>query len=380
MLKRILIALLAMLIAVSLFSCNNNDGKENESLSGERDTVTGSADGETEFVPVTADPFDYMGNDLDEYIKLGEYRGLSVDKVSSVITDEMFDDKIDELLEQYVYYERITDRPVAEGDTIVCDYSGYHNGVQFSGGTALGTELTVSSDSGYIEGFAEAFVGQTPGVKFTFNVTFPDPYTLNEDLSGEEVLFSCTVQYIKGEEPIVPELTDEFVSEKFNYSNAEEFLIAYRSSVEEQYKYDAESQMYTALWNKIVDLAEVISYPGEEVERLYSQMRTTYQDYATSYGIDYDTFLEMYVGMSDEDLKDICRTYVKEDLVMYKLVQELDIELTDERYAEELEFYANYYGTTADELISYYGEESIRFTILWQVVMENIFEFSVVVE
>ncbi len=380
MLKRILIALLAMLIAVSLFSCKNDDSKENENLSGESDTASENTDGETEFVPVTADPYDYMENDLEDYIKLGEYRGLSVDKISSVLTDELFDDKIDELLEQYATYEKITDRPVAEGDTVICDYAGYHDGVQFSGGTATGTELTVSADSGYIEGFAEAFVGKVPGIKFTFNVTFPDPYTQNEDLSGEEVLFSCTVHYIKGEEPIVPELTDEFVYEKFNYSNVDEFLIAYRSSVEKQHKYEAESQMYTTLWNQIVDSSEVISYPGEEVERLYSQMRITYQDYATSYGIDYDTFIEMYIGMSDEDLMDICRTYVKEDLVMYQLVKELDIELTDERYDEELKFYADYYGATEDELISYYGEESIRLTILWQVIMESVFELSVVVE
>ena len=35
--------------------------------------------------------YDYMANDLTGYIKLGEYKGLSVTKASSVLTDEEFE-------------------------------------------------------------------------------------------------------------------------------------------------------------------------------------------------------------------------------------------------------------------------------------------------
>ena len=47
------------------------------------------------------------------------------------------------------------------------------------------------------------------------------------------------------------------------------------------------------------------------------------------------------------------RDYVKEDLVMYTLADELGITISDEEYAEGLDFYAGYYGFSTDELLNY---------------------------
>lgn len=319
----------------------------------------------------TDEQFDYMASDLTGMIKLGDYKNISVTKASPILTEEEFENEIDALLDNYSYFEKITDRAVEEGDTVVCDYSGYLDGVQFSGGTAQNTELTAAPNSGYIEGFAEAFIGRMPGEEFSFDVTFPAEYD-NADLAGKEVTFVCTVHSINGEEYITPELTDEFVNENFGYSNVDEFKIAYRASVEEQKKYYVESTMYSDLWMKIVANAEVISYPEEEVQRIYGEKKQMYEYYAEYYNTDYETFLANYIGMTDDDLMEESRAYVKEDLVMYQLAKELEIEISDDEYNEGLEFYAEYYGTTASELVSYYGEDTIYTTILWEKLMETV--------
>ncbi len=333
----------------------------------------------SDFTPVDVEPYDYMSNDLSGFIKVGEYKNLSVTKESSVLTDEEFEDEIDYMLEGYSYYTEETDRQVEEGDIVIADYSGYLDGVQFDGGTATNQTITAAADTGYIEGFAEAFIGQMPGVEFDFDVTFPTNYG-NADLAGKEVTFVCTVHSIQGSELIVPELTDEFVSSTFGYSNVEEFKIAYRDMVEEQKAYYVESNMYSQLWTLVVDASEVIAYPGQEVERVYGEERQMYENYASYYGVDYDTFLSSYLNLTDEELYEESENYVKEDLVMYQLVKELEISLTDEEYEEGLQFFADYYGTTSDDLISYYGEDTIRTTILWQSLMEKIAEFAVITE
>ncbi len=399
MAKKLLVLVLALTLVLSMFACgknsetsvNDDNGAATEAGANQgayedatdagdaSETDDGEDESASEFVPVEVDPYDYMANDLTDFIELGEYRGLSVKKVSATVTDEMFEDAIDELLNEYSYYMQITDRAVVEGDNISVDYSGYRDGVQFSGGTASKAELEASPDSGYIEGFAEAFIGKMPGDEFEFDITFPADYH-NTDLAGALVTFKCKVHYIIDDELIVPELDDEFVSANFNYSNVDEFLIAYRRSVELKAEYSANTEMYQSLWEAVVEVATINAYPGQEVERLYSEMRLWYEDYAEYYGTDYETFLNLYLGYDDEDLVNLAKDYVKEDLVMYQLIKENNISLTDEEYDEGFDMYAELYGITVDELIEYYGEERIKNTLLWEKLMADILEDSVLTD
>lgn len=384
--KNIRSTALALLLTLLLASCGSSQPGFSVGTSepSAGDVIEGtltdssSASGST-FTPVDAEPYDYMANDLTPFIKLGEYRNIPVTKESAVLTDEEFEDEIDYMLESYSYYETVTDRQVEEGETVIADYSGYLDGVQFDGGTAAEQTIVAAPDTGYIEGFAEAFIGQMPGVEFDFDVTFPADYG-NTDLAGKEVTFVCTIHSIQGSELIVPELTDEFVNETFGYNNVEEFRILFRDTVEAQKEYYVESSMYSDLWLTVVGNAEVIAYPGQEVDRVYGDNRTMYEEYAGYYGVDYETFLANYVGITDEELYEESRNYVKEDLVMYQLIKELNLELSEEDYAEGMAFFAEYYGATEEELAAYYGEETMRTTILWQALMEKIAETAVITE
>ncbi len=375
---------LASLLALSMLlaSCGKTEPGFSVGTPDTPGTIEGTLAGSSassDFSPVDAEPYDYMANDLTPFIKLGEYRSIPVTKESAVLTDEEFEDEIDALLESYSYYEEITDRQVEEGETVLADYSGYLGDEQFAGGTATNQSIVAASGTGYIEGFAEAFIGQMPGVEFDFDVTFPADYG-NADLAGKEVTFVCTIHSIQGTDAITPELTDEFVQDTFGYTNVEEFRILFRDTVEAQKEYYVESNMYSTLWQTVVGNAEVIAYPGQEVDRVYGDNRTMYEDYAEYYSLDYETFLENYVGITDEQLYEESRSYVKEDLVMYQLIKDLGLELTDADYAEGMEFFAEYYGSTVDELVAYYGEETMHSTILWQALMDKIAETAVITE
>ena len=382
--KNIRFTALALTLVLLLASCGSAAPGFSVGTSSEASVEENAADGLAgstagEYTPTDAEPYDYMANDLTAFIKLGEYTNIPVTKESAALTDEEFEDEIDLMLENYSYYEEYTDRQVEEGDTVLADYSGYLDGVQFEGGTATGQSIVAAPNTGYIEGFAEAFIGQMPGVEFDFDVTFPETYG-NADLAGKEVTFVCTIHSVQGSELIVPELTDEFVNETFGYNNVEEFRILFRDTVEKQKEYYVESNMYSELWLTVVDNAEVIAYPETEVERVYGESRSMYETYAGYYGVDYETFLSSYIGMTDEQLYEESRKYVKEDLVMYQLIKELNFELSEEEYADGMVFFAEYYGSTEEELISYYGEDTIRTTILWQTLMEKIAETAVITE
>ena len=76
------------------------------------------------------------------------------------------------------------------GDTVVIDFAGFKDGVQFPGGTATGYKLTLGSNT-FVPGFEEQVVGMAEGEERDINITFPEQYVA--DLAGKAVVFKVKV-------------------------------------------------------------------------------------------------------------------------------------------------------------------------------------------
>lgn len=377
--KKLFIIVLA--VALFMVSCTATNNKpivtpvESTPVESDTDNV------ETDVAPVDnqdwksaldAEPFDYTGKDLSSYINCGQYTGLTVNRADDSLTDEELADQLTSMLNSYSEYKHITEGIVYEGNTAYIDYAGYlENGEALEFGSAENAEVIAADGNGYIDGFGSSLIGQTIGEEYSFNVVFPEDYQ-KEALRGVPVTFVCTVNYVLGNELISPELTDEFVSEKFGIDTVEEFRKEFKESIQSSKTYQVDQEMCSNLWQTIVDNAEVLKYPEGEVERVYAMNRQYYEDTASSYQIDYETFLSNYARITDEDMWESSRDYVKDDLVLYALLNEMNISITDEEYNQEIEKIAYQYGATADQLIEYYGEESLRTTVSWQKLMDTI--------
>ena len=326
-----------------------------------------------------AEPLDFASLDASGYVRLGQVEGLSVIKGSAVLTDEEFENELDALLENYAYDVEITDRAVAEGETVRADYAGYKDGEAFGGGTAYNQQITAQGGTGYIEGFAEAFIGQMPGEEFSFNVTFPENYGV-EELNGQEVTFVATVHAILTGEEIVPELDDEFVSSNFSYDSAAEFRDAYRITVEKRKAYYVQNAVYNDLWESVLNGAEILAWPDGEVKRIYAEHRQAYENYASYYQTDYETFMKSYMNQTDEELYDMARSYVKEDLVMYALADRLGVHPTADEKDAVVNELAEYNGVSKEEMLTYYGEDTIEKSVVWQLAMEAVAASAVITE
>ena len=81
------------------------------------------------------------------------------------------------------------------GDTVVIDFAGFDNGVQFAGGTAENFPLVLGSGM-FIPGFEDQLIGAKVGEQRDVNVKFPDDYQATE-LAGHPVVFKVTVKEIK---------------------------------------------------------------------------------------------------------------------------------------------------------------------------------------
>lgn len=118
---------------------------------------------------------------------------------TSDTSDTQTDSSSDESSSSTASSEYSTDSSltVEDGDTVNIDYVGSIDGAEFDGGNTngQGTDLVIGSGS-YIDDFEEQLIGAHPGDQVDVHVTFPDDYSNNPDLSGQEALFEVTVNGI----------------------------------------------------------------------------------------------------------------------------------------------------------------------------------------
>ena len=81
-----------------------------------------------------------------------------------------------------------------KGDTVVIDFIGYLDGVQFPGGTGNAYPLELGSGQ-FVPGFEDQLIGATVGEERDVKLTFPKQYV--PGLAGKDVVFKVTVKEIK---------------------------------------------------------------------------------------------------------------------------------------------------------------------------------------
>ncbi|MFM9045663.1 MAG: trigger factor [Solirubrobacterales bacterium] len=135
---------------------------------------------------------------------LGEYLGLEVERPEAEVPDEMVDRELDRLRESMARLEPV-DRPAAEGDHVLVDFTGRLDGEEFEGGSATGEVIEIGSGR-LIPGFEEQLVGAVGGGDVEVEVTFPEDYGA-EHLAGKDAAFAVSVSEVR--EKLLPEADDE---------------------------------------------------------------------------------------------------------------------------------------------------------------------------
>ena len=95
-------------------------------------------------------------------VKLGEYKGVEVEKFETTVTDEDVDNEIKALQERHAELSCKRRRKAEDGDTVVIDFEGFVDGEAFEGGKAENYSLELGSNS-FIPGFEEQLVGLETG-------------------------------------------------------------------------------------------------------------------------------------------------------------------------------------------------------------------------
>lgn len=288
-------------------------------------------------------------------VKLGEYKGLEVDKVSTRVTQKEVDAKIQEEAEKNAREVVVTDRAVADGDEVILDFEGFVDGEAFEGGKGENYPLTIGSGS-FIPGFEEQLVGAEAEKEVEVKVTFPEDYHA-EELKGKEAVFKCTVHAIRAKE--LPEVDDEFASD---VSEKAETLDAYRAEVKAQIKERKENEGKAKKEDQAVEQAVAnaeIDLPEPMVDLQAKQMADDFARRIMQQGLSVEQYFQ-FTGLSEEkmmeELKPQAEKRIRTRLVLEAIVAAENIEVSDERLDEELAKMAESYKMEVEKLKEFMGE------------------------
>ncbi|EOC4798519.1 trigger factor [Staphylococcus aureus] len=295
---------------------------------------------------------------VEPEVKLGDYKGLEIEKQETELSDDELQEAIDHSLGHLAEMVVKEDGVVENGDTVNIDFSGSVDGEEFEGGQAEGYDLEIGSGS-FIPGFEEQLEGMKVDEEKDVVVTFPEEYHA-EELAGKEATFKTKVNKIKFKE--VPELTDEIANELDAEANTvDEYKENLRKRLAEQKATDAENvekeeAITKATDNTTIDIPEAMV--NTELDRMVSEFAQRIQQQ----GLDLQTYFQIS-GQDEtqlrEQMKDDAEQRVKTNLTLTAIAEAEKIEATDEDIDKELEKMSKQFNISVEDIKNTLGNTDI---------------------
>ena len=287
-------------------------------------------------------------------VTLGEYKGLEVPKSDLTVTDEEVDAELQKEREKNGRTITVEDRGAEMGDKVTIDFEGFIDGEPFEGGSGKDYPLTLGSNT-FIPGFEEQLTGAKPEDVVDVNVTFPEDYNA-EELKGKAAVFKCTVHKIEAKE--LPELDDDFAKDVSEFDTLDEYKADIRSGLEKKKEEEAKRAKEDAAVEKAIANAEM-DIPDAMIKTQASNMVDNFARRLQSQGMTLEQYMQ-YLGQTIDQLIDQMRPQalkqIQTRLVLEKVAEVENIEVSDEKIDEEIQRMAKMYNMEADKLKDIMGD------------------------
>lgn len=345
--RKILALLLGTVSVVSLAACDSSDANAEDG--------TKSTSGE---------------------ITLGDYLGYEVSESDAEVTDSSLNDYIEYILGQNSVTTKEVTGTVEEDDVINITYTCTIDGEEVADlSSASETAVTVSDEGAAIEGFTDQLIGKEVGSTFEFDLTIQEDYD-SEDYAGKDAHFKVTIA--SKSVTTVPEFTDEFVSEVYDYMGFTTMDQLKEYLTHELYI----NNIYSAIWDDVLAAQTVVSYDQADLDERVEQYKSSYENqiyYST--GADLATYLEA-ASISEADfmaqIEETAKNSLKEEMFLKKVIEAENISITSEEYDQNmLEYAKSYQFDTVEEFSSAYAtitKDDFEFSMLSYLAQEKICE------
>ena len=287
-------------------------------------------------------------------VTLGEYKGVAVPVSHTEVTDEEVEAELKKEQEKNSRTITVEDRAAEKGDIVTIDFEGTVDGETFQGGSGKDYPLTLGSGT-FIPGFEDQLVGAKAEDEVDVHVTFPEDYN-SEELKGKAAVFKCTVHKIETKE--LPELDDDFAKDVSEFDTLEEYKNSLREDLKKKKEDEAKREKENAAVDKAVANAQM-EIPDAMLDTQAAQMVDNFARRLSAQGMSMEQYMQ-YTGQNaaalQEQMKPQALKQIQTRLVLEKVAQVENIQISDERLEEEFEKMAKMYGMEKDKLKEILGD------------------------
>lgn len=300
----------------------------------------------------------YLIDDAEQYVTLGNYKGIDIEQPVYEVTDDEVNMEIEN---QRYNYSSITpaSRPAQEGDLVTLDLTATPEGTDAPDMDETDYTVEIGAEE-FGTDFDQELTGVNVGDKKEITCSFDEDSWYDEWI-GKNVTFQVTVKAV--EEMKTPEYNEDYIKNTLGYESQEAYEKSVRDMLTENYAEQGEAEAKENALLTVIDSSTFNGYPDKLYDACKESVTGTYKSFAELYGMELEELYEAY-ELTEEDLEEEIMDTVNRRLLVSALCQKENLTVTTGEYTVFLNDQYAYYGyENADSFETEYGKEALMWII-----------------
>lgn len=275
------------------------------------------------------------------------YQGLEATRRIRPVKEEELDRVIEERRQQGAALVPVEDRKSQIGDTLIVDLEGvFVDKPEEEPIKAEDLELTLGEE--YVEkSFTDNLLGLEEDDEKEFTVEYPADFGA-EGLAGQKLAYKAKVKSVGVIE--LPEADDEWAQGlEEDFKSMKDLRKKLREDLELMAKMEADNKVRDELLTKLIDSHE-LEVPNTLIDIQARNLLNNFANDMQRQGIDPKTIGEDFIKMAFEQMKGQAERDVRGAMLLEKVAELENLEISGDEIAEEIEKMAAYYRVSPEEI------------------------------
>lgn len=300
---------------------------------------------------------------------------IEAEKKEVEVTEEEVNEQLEKLRERFARLETKKIGEAKEGDYALISFEGYVDGKKEEKASMQDFLVELGSQTLMPE-FESHLFGTRAGDIKKFSITFPEDHH-EKSIAGKSVEFNVIVKEVK--QKVVPEVNDDFAKEVGGFENLESLKNLLRERIKEVKKQQAEVEFENQILKSYVEKTE-IDVPEKLVEKEVDQMIVELAYNLAQQGLklgDYLNYVQLSKEKLRESMKDEALERAKTKLILEKIAEEENVEVTEEDLAREIAQLAVRWGTPPEQVRKHLEERNELDLLVYDIAISKAFKILV---
>ena len=276
-----------------------------------------------------------------------EYKGLEVTRRIKPLADDELENLLDERRQQYATLIPVEDRASEKGDTLIVDLEGvFADEPETDPIKADDLELTLG-DKMIEESFTNNLVGVREDDEKDFTVKYAEDFS-SPLLAGKTLNYKAKIKSVGKME--LPDLDDEWAeSLDEGYESLEDLRQKLQTDLESVSKADADARVRNDLIAKLIE-THAFEVPNALIENQARNLLNNFAQDMQQRGVDLNKVENDFVQMAFAQMQKQAEGDIRGAMLLEKIAELENIEISDEEISKEIEMMAEYYRTSPEEV------------------------------